>query len=106
MTIQPRYEILTQRMPDTQIIAQQVNVVGPSPDDPAVEVRETIICQMINLADESIRQKLIELGWTPPDTESLLKVEVQQLLTLRQQGGWGLPPKLHDAIAALAQFIK
>lgn len=106
MSIQPRYEIFVERLPGENVIIHQVNIVGPDPTDPTKEVRESVICQMLNVGDARVQAKLVELGWTPPGTESLLKVAVQELLTVRQRAGGGLPPKLHDAIAALAPFIK
>ena len=45
-------------------IIQQIDWV-----DDGFNIRENIIRQVLSLADKDIKDKLIELGWTPPQGE-------------------------------------
>jgi len=48
-----------------QTICQTVEFVGPTIDRWG-DVRKVVIQNLMDLMDQGVRNKLIELGWTPP----------------------------------------
>lgn len=105
MTTEVRMELLVDRLPGEQVIVHQVNLVRPDPANSEQVLRETLICQMLNVGDENVKVKLQELGWTPPGVESPLSLAAKAVVQARPGAG-GIPNVLHNAIAALAEFVK
>lgn len=69
-----RYVVHTGVDLENQTIRQDVEFVDVI-SDVLADRRSQLFTQLVHLQDEGIRQALIQLGWTPPETKPLPPVE-------------------------------